>query len=263
MPHCCGAIDGKHCKIQCPANSGSDFYNFKGFYSISVMGICDSDYVFTAVHVGEPGKNSDGGIFNTSRLGIEIQDRGLNLPKGTCNLPGTNIPSECFFVGDDAFPLLPMLMKPYCGNFLDEPKQIFNYRLSRARRTIENTFGIWSARWRVLKKAIAMQEDTADEIIWATICLHNFLRKRELLLNPADRAYCPPNFVDQQDENGNIIPGLWRNDAEQLPDIYQPNRVVANRASEMRETLKDYFQTPAGKVPWQLDMIRPNINFRV
>ncbi|KAH7938891.1 hypothetical protein HPB52_002130 [Rhipicephalus sanguineus] len=44
MPHCLGAIDGKHVNVECPANSGSRDRNYKGSFSKSVMAISDANY---------------------------------------------------------------------------------------------------------------------------------------------------------------------------------------------------------------------------
>lgn len=46
------------------------------------------------------------------------------------------------FLGDEGFPLKPWFMRPYSGAQLTSlDRKIYNYRLSRARRVIENTFG--------------------------------------------------------------------------------------------------------------------------
>ena len=51
-------------------------------------------------------------------------------------------------IGDEAFPLKEWLLRPYSGRYATtEAKRVFNYRLSHARRTIENTFGIITARY--------------------------------------------------------------------------------------------------------------------
>ena len=59
-------------------------------------------------------------------------------------LPGTNESLLYTVVADEAFPLKTWMMRPYPGRVLDcLQKRVFNYRLSRARRTIENTFGLY------------------------------------------------------------------------------------------------------------------------
>ena len=55
-----------------------------------------------------------------------------------------------FTVDDEIFPLKPWLIRPYPGS-LDNSQKTFNYRLSRARRRIENAFEILVACWRMFK----------------------------------------------------------------------------------------------------------------
>lgn len=68
------AIDGKHFRIKCLPNTGSTYFNYKGYFSIVLMACVDADGLFTTIDVGEVGRNSDGALFRTSNLG-----RALNL----------------------------------------------------------------------------------------------------------------------------------------------------------------------------------------
>lgn len=140
FPHCLGAIDGKHIFIQPPANSGSTFYNYKSRFSILLMAVVDANYKFIYTNVGVQGRVSDGGLFAQSDLRAALDERKLNLPPAKA-LPNTNIIMPYAFVGDEAYPLRNDLLKPYPHRRLQPEQRIFNYRVSRARRVVENAFG--------------------------------------------------------------------------------------------------------------------------
>ncbi|XP_018398952.1 PREDICTED: uncharacterized protein LOC108776747 [Cyphomyrmex costatus] len=142
MPNCIGAVDGKHVQIQAPPNSGSICFNYKKTFSTVLMAACDHEYKFTIVDIGAYGSESDGGIFERSSLGKAIDNDDLNLPAIFANLPGSNQTTPYFFVGDAAFKMSRHMMRPYPSRNLIVDKKVFNYRLSRARRVIENAFGI-------------------------------------------------------------------------------------------------------------------------
>lgn len=52
FPNCVGAVDGNHIRIECPQNSGTLYYNYKNFFSIILMGICDSNYCLRVIDIG-------------------------------------------------------------------------------------------------------------------------------------------------------------------------------------------------------------------
>lgn len=81
FPHVLGAIDGKHIRITCPSNSGSLFYNYKGYFSVVLLAIVDADYRFIAVDVGSYGREGDAGIFKKSVFGQRIANNSFNIPE--------------------------------------------------------------------------------------------------------------------------------------------------------------------------------------
>lgn len=155
------------------------------------------------IDVGDCGRHSDGGVLSNSLLGQGLENRTLCFPNDS-PLPGTVLPTLPFvMVGDEAFPLKNNLLRPYPGKDLEEAQAIFNYRLSRARRTIENSFGILASRWRIFRRPIIADPDNAILFTKAAIALHNFLRTKESTI------YCPPGFTDGEDGAGNVIAGSW------------------------------------------------------
>lgn len=85
-----------------------------------------------------------------------IEQEGLNLPKSQ-RLSERNKDILYFFIGDEAFALTTSLMKVFPGNHQKGTRErVYNYRFCRARRVVENAFGISSAVFRVLRKPILL-----------------------------------------------------------------------------------------------------------
>jgi len=102
-------------------------------------------------------------------------------------------------VGNEAFPLTRYMMRPYPrSGRLNRRKNVFNYRLSRARRIVENVFGILCARMRIFRKSIIASISTATRIIKATTCLHNFIILEELEQPHAERRYMTLNALERE-----------------------------------------------------------------
>lgn len=252
FPHCLGSIDGKHVQIVAPEHSGSLFFNYKGTFSIVLLGAADANYNFLYADVGCQGRISDGGVFKHTTLYQDLERKTLNVPDED-PLPGRTKPVPYVFVADDAFALSSYMMKPYPGHTpgASTPERIYNYRLSRARRIIENVFGIMSSKFRILLKPIALNPDKATTVALACIYLHNFLRRD----SASRHHYTPHGTFDWYDDDGNLIEGGWRSEVNEgdsfLIDLQNiPRRTTVN-LHEIRDEFRDYFLSPEGSVPWQ------------
>lgn len=252
FPHCIGALDGKHVVMQAPENSGSSFFNYKKTHSIVLMAICDAHYKFTMVDIGDSGRNSDGGVFANSQMGEAFVKKQLHIPDAEA-LPGTQKKYPYVLVGDEAFQLQQNLMKPYPREVLGIRERIFNYRLSRARRIIENTFGIAAARFRIFRRPIHARVDMVVNVTKAVVSLHNYLMKDKSFGNAS--KYCPVGFTDTEGPGGTQLMGEWRNVVERDQGLKPLKRVGSNNYSRsakmIREDFCTYFISSTGQVPWQ------------
>lgn len=196
------------------------------------MAVSDGDYRFTYFDVGAYGSEGDGSIFQNCTLGKAIKQNLLTYPTSEENM----IPYV--FVSDDAFPLHRRIMKPYKptkSKPLNENQQIFNYRLSRARRCIENAFGIMCSKYYCLSKTMFCGPDRAKLVIKTCAYLHNFL------LRTRKAKYHCSNF------RNNVPSG----------SLFHSNISSALQGREddsgkiVRHNIKTFFISDEGSVSWQ------------
>lgn len=141
-----------------------------------------------------------------------------------------------FLIGDEVFGINMHLQKPFGGKQLSVKKRIFNYRLSRARRYVECTFGILTNKWRIFHRPLNLNPDFSVSVVKACIILHNFVRERD--------SY---NYEDTLEVVG----------IEDFDVFQERNQTKAGskRANAIRNVLAEYFSSDTGSVPWQMTRI--------
>jgi len=133
-------------------------------------------------------------------------------------------------LADEGFAMKTFMMRPYPKNCSERSEIVFNYRLSRARRVIENSFGILATRFRIFRRPIIAGVEKTIAITKAAVALHNYLIAEE------SQRYIP--------ENNEIIQNIPRQGSKNSP----------NEAKRIRDQFKTYFNSPEGTVSWQDDM---------
>lgn len=212
------------------------------------MGIADAEYRFLYIDVGAYGSEGDSSVFCKSEFGQSIVNNTIELPENTA-IGGIDLPFV--FVGDDAFPLTERILKPFTpprGGRLTDEEKIFNYRLSRARRCIENSFGILTAKFICLARPLLCSPERAQKIVATCCVLHNHF------CTTNKNSYCPPHFTDSYDGNGHLIEGAWRRDVTDMTHLNNaPLRSIRidELAKQNREIFKAFVNSPDGSLEWQ------------
>ncbi len=228
------------------------------------MAVVDANYKFIYVDIGGYGSEGDPALLSQSSFDRRLDSAtnsyetgGMDIP-GDYYLPETNMVVPHTFLGDAAFKLQRHLLTPYSRRTTTGQEEIFNYRLSRARRVVENAFGILVSRWRVLDTKMDVGVDLADEIVKACVALHNYLKSTDATDHQSPR-YVPDHYVDYEKENGEVVLGDWRRGHRDHEYAQRPLE-TDNRQSRMtlgiREKFKHYFLSDEGRVSWQEDRAR-------
>lgn len=203
-----------------------------------LLAVANANYEFIVCDFGVNGRVSDGGVIEQTLFYDKLRKGTLSLP--TSQPPQkSEVPLPFVFIGDEAFALRKDFLKPFNQRELDHGKKIFNYRLSRARRIVENVFGILSMRFRIFNAPINMKVKNIECVVLACCYLHNFLRRTSSYITSEDME------TSQQAENAHFTP---------LDKKHHRRRACAD-AIKVREMFQRYFNNE-GAVSWQEDKIK-------
>ena len=230
--------------IHPPADGGSYYFNYKNTHSIILLALVNANYEFIYADVGTNGRASDAGVWNQCDLNHMFQSQSLGLPSPEL-LPNSSRCLPFVILADDAFPLGINLMKPYPYRHQTQEQRIFSYRLSRARRVVENAFGILANKFRIFLSPINLAPKKVEKIVLASLAMHNLLRR-------VFPEYTAPGNIDQENlDNGTLITGSWQRQGGILTGM-EPTlcRNVPNEAKAVRLEYTKYFNQE-GSVPWQ------------
>ncbi|GBP12610.1 Protein ALP1-like [Eumeta japonica] len=215
-----------------------------------LMAIVDARYRFILADFGTNGRVSDEGVLQNTKFFKKLQNKKFNIPDPE-NIESSSRCLPYVFVTDDAFPLRAVMLKPYRQAGLNNhEKKIFNYRLSRARRLVEYAFGILSSRFRIYHTQINIEPDKIENIVMATIALHNFLMEN------VPYSYAPTRcFYHENINNGTVVNRGYDTARSTMEDLQRQNQGnVLNNAKIIRQEYQNYFVNE-GKVPWQDNFI--------
>ncbi len=119
-----------------------------------------------------------------------------------------------------------------------ERERLYNYRLSRARRMVECSFGILAAQWRLYRRVLGVIPEMAEKAVKATCILHNLLR------------------VDQAEDHPQAPSSEPDSTARAMGDLHRMSSNNSSReAITIREKCTQYFSSTEGAVPWQENII--------
>ena len=128
-------------------------------------------------------------------------------------------------------------------NRLSYDKSIFNYWLSRARRIVENAFGILAQRLRVFDRRVQIYDNNVIKIVNTTCVLHSYLCTARMGV---------ANVMGRLNLDG--VPNLQPQ--AMLHDLQNQGYHSTYVEKRVRRIYKDYFNSEVGAVLWQGNCIR-------
>lgn len=169
---CIGAIDGTHVPCVPRRENANGWINRKGYHSQNILAACSFDMKFTYMLAGYEESCHDARMLDEA-----IAFHGFPMP-----------PPEKFYLADSSYANKEGFLSPFRRETYHLPeyrrrraglgnrREVFNYTHSSLRNCIERTFGVWKARFKILKGMNSYPMDKQKMIPVACAVVHNFIR---------------------------------------------------------------------------------------
>lgn len=213
FPKVIGAIDCTHVPLVSMVGDNVDeretFRNRKGYFSINVQTIINSNLEITDIVARWPGSTHDSTIWNNSFRKAQFEAGSYG---------------DAVLVADGGYASTPYMMTP-----LENPRtaaeQLYNESQIRTRNPVERSYGIWKRRFPALALGLRVKLNKALIIIMATAVLHNILRASGEQVPPDDPELNLPHpwddlLVQAHIPIGNAQPSLRNRTRDNLVANY-------------------------------------------
>ncbi|XP_040275426.1 protein ANTAGONIST OF LIKE HETEROCHROMATIN PROTEIN 1-like [Bufo bufo] len=173
-PQLAGVIGTFHVVVHPPQERAGQYFNTKGWHSVVLQAVVDSDHCFWDLNIGSPGNLSDTQVLLTSEL-YESGMEGTLFPNTTYCVDGVDIPIH--LLGSRSYPLLPWLMTPFSKESNPERSEL-NVQFSAILSVAQVAFGRLKGRWCCLLKHSDSDPSFLPTLIAACCTLHNICESR-------------------------------------------------------------------------------------
>ena len=232
MKGCVGALDGYLALMNTPICDGSSDYYFSGHYfhhGLNVQAMCDHQCKFTYFNVVAPGKCPDS---------VAMQ-QCTDLQQWLDSLPTGSNDNDCFFIlADAAYTCNRKVLTPFKGSMrLSPSNDAYNFYLSQIRIRIEQSFGLLSNKWRILRMPLGSDIGRAVRILNGCARLHNFIIERREVISE-NNEFNADDDIEVLFSQNNVNLGYIPSDVEEISQDqrrasgYDPSlraQIISNR----------------------------------
>ncbi|KAM8972725.1 uncharacterized protein RCH25_018494 [Pelodytes ibericus] len=173
-PQLAGVVGTFHVAVRAPNEQPGRYLNNKGWHSVVLQAVVDSDLCFWDLNIGCPGNFTDAQVLLTSEL-YECGKEATLFPNITKSVDGVEVPIH--ILGAPSYPLLPWLMTPFPGGSV--PRYgVLNKRFICTVGVVQAAFERLKRRWPCLLKCSDTDLSFLPKLIATCCTLHNICEGR-------------------------------------------------------------------------------------